>query len=106
MSKLLKAAALAGAGYAIWRLLRSAGNGQGPAPALDLPPTEAPRRPGGPAPAAKPSSASPAPSAGSANGAAGAPSKAELYERAKELGIEGRSKMTKAELERAIRDAG
>ena len=33
-------------------------------------------------------------------------SKAELYERAQELGIKGRSKMSKAELEQAIRDAG
>jgi hypothetical protein len=32
--------------------------------------------------------------------------KAQLYERAKELGIEGRSKMSKQDLERAIRDAG
>ena len=32
----------------------------------------------------------------------GGPTKAELYERARELGIEGRSKMDKAELARAI----
>ena len=36
----------------------------------------------------------------------GEPTKAELYERAQELGIRGRSKMSKQELERAIREAG
>jgi hypothetical protein len=39
------------------------------------------------------------------NGSRGA-TKAELYEEAQRLGIEGRSKMSKAELERAIRAAG
>jgi hypothetical protein len=39
------------------------------------------------------------------NGSGGA-TKAELYEQAQKLGIEGRSKMSKAELERAIRAAG
>ena len=39
------------------------------------------------------------------NGSGGS-TKAELYEQAQRLGIEGRSKMTKAELERAIRAAG
>lgn len=51
-------------------------------------------------PASKPA-ASPAPA--SANG--GEPTKAELYERAQQLGIEGRSKMSKAELARAISQA-
>ncbi|MGH2923794.1 MAG: Rho termination factor N-terminal domain-containing protein, partial [Solirubrobacterales bacterium] len=36
----------------------------------------------------------------------GEPTKAELYERAQELGIEGRSKMSKRELQRAIEAAG
>jgi hypothetical protein len=36
----------------------------------------------------------------------GEPTKAELYERAQELGIEGRSRMSKAELQRAISQAG
>ena len=36
----------------------------------------------------------------------GEPTKAELYERAQELGIEGRSRMSKAELQRAIGQAG
>jgi DNA end-binding protein Ku len=40
----------------------------------------------------------------SANG--GEPTKAELYERAQQLGIEGRSKMSKRELLRAIEAAG
>ena len=35
----------------------------------------------------------------------GSKTKAELYDEAQRLGIEGRSKMSKAELERAIRDA-
>ena len=39
------------------------------------------------------------------NGSASGATKAELYERAQKLGIEGRSKMSKAELERAIRAA-
>ena len=58
-----------------------------------------------PAPAPAPS---PAPAAAPnipSNGAKEA-TKAELYEQAQKLGIEGRSKMSKAELERAIRDAG
>ncbi|CAN5496029.1 hypothetical protein BH20ACT15_BH20ACT15_06090 [soil metagenome] len=45
----------------------------------------------------------PAPKAAPSNGSA---TKAELYERAQELEIAGRSKMNKAELERALRDAG
>jgi len=43
-------------------------------------------------------------SSASANGAE--PTKAELYERAQELGIEGRSKMSKQQLKRAIESAG
>ena len=39
----------------------------------------------------------------SANGSAA--TKAELYEQAQKLGIEGRSKMSKAQLERAVRAA-
>jgi hypothetical protein len=52
-----------------------------------------------------PSPPAASPPASSTNGSKGA-TKAELYEQAQELGIEGRSKMTKAELERAIRSAG
>ena len=51
-------------------------------------------------PKARPASA-PGPS--SSNG--GEPTNAELYERAQELGIEGRSKMSKRELQRAIEAA-
>jgi hypothetical protein len=36
----------------------------------------------------------------------GEPTKAELYERAQELGVKGRSKMSKAELLRAIQRTG
>jgi Rho termination factor, N-terminal domain len=55
-----------------------------------------------------PSSESPQSSA--TGGSNGSPrptkaTKAELYEQAKKLGIENRSKMSKAELERAIRQA-
>jgi hypothetical protein len=51
-------------------------------------------------PAPKPSP--PADAAGSTAGNGGEPTKAELYERAQQLGIEGRSRMSKAELQRAI----
>ncbi len=44
--------------------------------------------------------------AGSSSSNGGEPTKAELYERAQELGIEGRSKMSKRELLRAIEAAG
>jgi len=88
MARLLKTLTLAGIGYGLWVWLKGM---------LDEPPhpieREAPTEP-----------AKPAPSSASSNG--GAATKAELYERAQELDIEGRSKMSKAELERAIRDAG
>ena len=45
-----------------------------------------------------------APQAPSANGSGG-PTRTELYEEAQRLGIEGRSKMDKQELERAVRTA-
>ena len=45
-------------------------------------------------------------SQGRASSNGGEPTKAELYERAQELGIEGRSKMSKRELQRAIEAAG
>jgi hypothetical protein len=87
MARLLRTAALAGAAYGLWVWLKSL---------LDEPP-----HPIGqddpPAPSPKQSASS--------NGGGGA-TKAELYERAQELDIEGRSKMSKAQLERAIRDAG
>jgi Rho termination factor, N-terminal domain len=52
---------------------------------------------------------SPAPPADVGGGTAGngtEPTKAELYERAQQLGIEGRSRMSKAELQRAISRQG
>jgi hypothetical protein len=58
-----------------------------------------------PQPTASSSSSPPASRSSSSNGD-GTPSKAELYERAQELDIKGRSKMSKDELERAIRNAG
>ena len=91
MSRLLRTAALAGAAYGLWVWLKSL---------IDEPPhpigQEAPSEP-------TPQSVSGESAASSIGGAA---TKAELYERAQELDIEGRSKMSKAELERAIRDAG
>ena len=61
-----------------------------------------------PASTPAPAPAPPAPQAsnGSPSNGSGGGTKAELYEQAQKLGIEGRSKMTKAELERAIRAAG
>jgi hypothetical protein len=56
--------------------------------------------------APKPSGSKPAPAASSSSNGASAPSKADLYEKAQELDIKGRSKMSKSELQRAIRDAG
>jgi hypothetical protein len=43
--------------------------------------------------------------AGSATGNGGAPTREQLYEEAQRLGIEGRSKMNKGELEAAVRAA-
>jgi len=89
MSRLLKTLTFAGIGYGLWVWLR----GVLDEPAQSVGQTES----------VKPAKPAKAPAA-SSNG--GATTKAELYERAQELDIEGRSKMSKAELERAIRDAG
>jgi hypothetical protein len=116
---------LGGAGFIAWRFLREA-----PSVLDKLKPgalkQEEPGASGGPGPAALQAGGSASPGsaassgsadpgsassgisgagASSANGKAAA-TKAELYERAKQLGIEGRSKMSKRDLERAIRDAG
>jgi hypothetical protein len=101
MSRLLKLAVLGGIGYALWKLLNS---GFPYTPREPVEPVPAPVRPTAPAPpaATKPAAAP----ASNGDGSPSSPSKAELYERAKELGIEGRSKMTKQQLERAIADAG
>ena len=92
MSRLLRTAALAGVAYGLWVWLKSL---------LDEPPH--PIGQDDP-PAPSPKQTSGGSSSASSNG--GGATKAELYERAQELDIEGRSKMSKAELERAIRDAG
>ena len=83
------------------------GQAEGPAaPPQTEPPAgpEPTRAKGGPASPGATSSRTEAPGSSSSNG--GEPTKAELYERAQELGIEGRSKMSKRELQRAIEAAG
>ena len=89
MSRLLKLACLGAIGYALWKLLSDG-----------FPYT--PRGEPAPAPPAATESAATSSNGGSSSSS---PSKAELYERAKELGIEGRSKMSKRQLERAIGEA-
>ena len=89
MSRLLKLLLAAGVVWAIWVLLRAL---------LDEPRESADQA----GEAHQPSS--PKPAAERGNGAS-SPSKAELYGQAQELGIEGRSKMTKDELAAAIASA-
>jgi hypothetical protein len=96
MSRLLKLAFLGGIGYALWKLLSDG------FPYTPREPAPAPVSPTAPAP---PADTKPAASSSNGGSSSSAPSKAELYERAKELGIEGRSKMSKQQLERAISDA-
>jgi hypothetical protein len=96
MSRLLKLAFLGGIGYALWKLLSDG------FPYTPREPAATPVRPSSPAPAADTKQAASSSNGGSTSGT---PSKAELYERAKELGIEGRSKMSKQQLERAIGEA-
>ena len=98
MSRLLRTAALAGIAYGLWVWLKGLLD-EPPHPVGQEPPTGATPQQSKAAPARKSESKS-----ASSNG--GASTKAELYERAQKLDIEGRSKMSKAELERAIRDAG
>ena len=118
MVRFLKAVTvLAGAGFLAWRFLR------GNAPSLPEQATPDALKAGGSggethgssgaaaggSESASPQAVSSAPaSSESDHGAASAAemTKAELYERAKQLGIEGRSKMSRKDLERAIRDAG
>jgi hypothetical protein len=88
MPRLLKLAFLGGIAYALWKLLNDG------FPYTPKEPVPAPVRP-----------AEPAPSSANGGTSTSSPTKAELYERAQSLGIEGRSKMSKAELERAIRDS-
>ncbi|MDX6651425.1 MAG: hypothetical protein QOJ38_206 [Solirubrobacterales bacterium] len=101
MRKLLAFGALAGFAAAIWRYLsQPLVEPAGPATA----PTAA--TPSAPASTASASTASKAASTGGSRRNGGSPTssptKEELYKRATALGIEGRSKMTKAELEAAI----
>jgi hypothetical protein len=100
---------LAGAGYVAWRFM------QGNAPdTLKRVPEQMPESLKQVVPeklegdAAPSGSGGGSASSGSSNGSSGPAemTKAELYERAKELGIEGRSKMSKQDLERAVRNAG
>jgi DNA end-binding protein Ku len=95
MRVLLKLAALAGIGYALWRLLNDAASDAPPEPSAS-----------GSGSDSRSSSGSSTPSPAAGDGNSNSMSKAERYERAKELDIEGRSKMSKQQLERAIAEAG
>lgn len=88
MARLLKTLVLAAIAYALWQYLKTVLSEPEPEPVGTAPVAPAPERPA------------------SSNGGGSARSKAELYEEAQRLGIKGRSKMSKADLERAIRDAG
>ena len=115
MVRLLKVVTvLGGAGFIAWRFLRDPpgvldklkpGASKQEEPAASGGRRLAALQAGGSASGGAASSGSAPAGTSSANGKAGA-TKAELYERAKRLGIEGRSKMSKQDLERAIRDAG
>jgi hypothetical protein len=78
MRKLLFLGVLAGLGAAVWRYLQQ--------------PVASPQAAAAPA----------TPSSSNGDAPTDAPTKEELYERASAMGIRGRSKMTKAELEAAI----
>jgi hypothetical protein len=101
MSRALRILTLAGVAYVLWEYLKETMGDKGP------------NRPAGPVasgplspPQAGTGPAAPAENEAGAEDSAGeGPTKAELYERATELGIKGRSSMSKAELERAIRAA-
>jgi hypothetical protein len=95
VARLLRTAVLAGIAYVLWQYLKTVL--EEPAPQL---------APADPAPPAETPEPNPSPAAERSNGAGAGRSKAELYEEAQRLGIKGRSKMSKAELERAVRDAG
>ncbi|MGZ5316621.1 MAG: Rho termination factor N-terminal domain-containing protein [Solirubrobacterales bacterium] len=101
MSRALRILTLAGIAYVLWEYLKDTMGDKGPnRPAAPVAgePQRPPQAGTGPATAAENE-------AGAEGSAAEGPTKAELYERATELGIKGRSSMSKAELERAIRDA-
>ena len=96
MRRLVRTAVLAALGYAFWELFKrtreseSASTVEPVSSSGVVPKAPPPKRP----------VADPGP-----NGAGPKPSKADLYARAQELGIEGRSKMSRTQLERAIADA-
>ncbi len=97
MRRLVRIAVLAALGYAFWELFKRTRESESAVEPVSS---------SGVVPKAPPPKA-PAPSvaASGPNGAGPTMSKGDLYARAQELGIEGRSKMSKAQLERAIADA-
>lgn len=97
MRRLVRIAVLAALGYAFWELFkRTRGSESAVKPVASGVVPKAP----------PPKTHAPSPAASERNGSGPKPSKADLYARAQELGIEGRSKMSRAQLERAIADAG
>lgn len=108
MSRALRILTLAGVAYVLWEYLKDTMGDKGPnRPAGPVTAAPAPPPQGDTGPAAPPPDSAAPEKAAAAEGSAGeGPTKAELYERATELGIKGRSSMSKAELERAIREAG
>ena len=101
---LTAAAVIGGAVVFLKRLMEGQAEGPTAPPEAEAPArTEATRETG--APASSGAFSSPTRASGS-SASNGEPTKAELYERAQELGIEGRSKMSKRELLRAIEAAG
>lgn len=106
MRRMLRTLILATFAYAAWELIKRAmaERGRGPSPAPGAAPSQTPSPPPAPGPAPEapkgPEAERKAAAPAALNGAR--PSKADLYERAQQLGIKGRSKMSKAELERAV----
>ena len=113
MSRALRILTLAGVAYVLWEYLKDTMGDKGPnrpaGPVASGPlrPPQAGTGPAAPAEneAGAEDSAPAENEAGAEDSAGEGATKAELYERATELGIKGRSSMSKAELERAIRAA-
>ena len=84
-----------GVGVVLWRLLRDDGGSP------DAPPS-APRPSGGASPVPPAAVAESGSAPARADTRAPEPSRKELYARAQELGVEGRSKMSKEALRRAV----
>lgn len=97
MRRLVRTAVLAALGYAFWELFKRTRESESAVEPVAS--GVVPKAP-------PPKTHAPSPSASGPNGSGPKPSKADLYARAQELGIEGRSKMSRAQLERAIADAG